>query len=128
MTPEERRRRAVWPALLFEISIAVSPAAALRLADTLGGQRIYIPQIAKGSKLERQVGAEIAAHLAETHAGEMLVIPSFGAREAHERRQFVLQNPERSINDLARALGVSSRRIEQIRSEARDDPRQLDLF
>lgn len=117
-----------WPELLREIAERVSPEAALKLAGKIGGQRISVPLKAGGSKLERDHGSAVASVIVDLHGGGVAAIPNFHAQLAHERKRFVLTNPQLSANECAKALGVTQRRVEQIRAEARPDPRQLDLL
>lgn len=126
MTARSRYDR--WPALLRKCARALGEDAALRLADVLGGQKISVP-LTRSPSLEAKAGEAIAAFLIEEHGGEAVHIPSFTQRMlAEERRLHVLQNPRRSANALAGELRISSRRVEQIRHEALDDPRQPSLF
>ena len=117
-----------WPELLREVAEGVSPSAALRLAGRYGGQRIKMPVKAAGSTLAEELGEDVAAVLVERHASLTITIPNFAARIAEERRRFILTHPNVSANDCARELGITARRVEQIRQEARSDPRQLALL
>lgn len=124
----DRSRYDRWPVLLRKCARALGEEAALRLADALGGQKISVP-LTRSPSLEERAGPEIAAFLIAEHGGEAVHIPSFTTRMlAEERRLHVLQNPRRSANALAGELRISSRRVEQIRHENLDDPRQPSLF
>lgn len=117
-----------WPQLLREIAERVGEAEALRLAGSLGGQRITVPTRAEGSKLAREHGLPVAEILVEMYGGGIAPVPNFKARIAAERRRVVLQNPSAPTNDLASSLGISYRRVQQIREEAEAGPRQPSLF
>jgi hypothetical protein len=66
--------------------------------------------------------------LIDLYGGMSVAIPNFAARIAEERRRHVLTNPTQTANRLASDLGITARRVEQIRSENRADPRQLSLI
>lgn len=120
-----------WPELLREIARSLGEDAALKLVAKRGGQRIYIPKADRSSQLRDELGPDLFTFLTGwRNPGEHLDIPNFGARLADERRRFVLQHDELSANDLASRLGITKRRVEMIRSDARtaNDPRQLFLF
>lgn len=117
-----------WPQLLREVAERVGEAEALKLAGTLGGQRITVPTRAGGSKLAREYGLPVAEILVEMYGGGIAPIPSFKARIAEERRRFVLTNDHLLTNDVAERLGISYRRVQQIREAAQADPRQPSLF
>lgn len=124
----DRARYDRWPVLLRKCALALGEADALRLAKALGGQKIAIPLTAS-PVLEQKVGETITAFLIAEHGGEAVHIPSFTTQMlADSRRLHVLQNPRRSANALAAELRISSRRVEQIRHEDLDDPRQPSLF
>lgn len=123
-----RSRYDRWPQLLRECAMALDEAAALRLASTLGGQRIIIAR-RKSDVLIAAVGEAITDFLLTQHTDENLYIPMFESKMLAERRRLhVLQNPRQSANDLARELGISCRRVEQIRHDSAMDPRQPSLF
>ena len=117
-----------WPELLREVAERVSPEAALKLVTVLGGQRIQIPTTARNSKLIDLVGQNVATVLIDLYGGTSISVPNFHSRIAEERRRHVLTNPLKSANRLASDLGITVRRVEQIRSENRADPRQLSLL
>lgn len=95
-----------------------------RLIAARGGLDVTPPQPenAASSLLVAEIGLDAALWLAERFAGERLHIPNMGViarAEARRRRDFVLDNPDASATDLARATGLTTRRIVQIRAEAR---------
>lgn len=117
-----------WPQVLREIAEDIGEAEALRLAGAAGGQRLYIPYTDAPAIIDRMVGPTLAAWLRAHYGGVDLHVPNFAARLADERRRYVLRHAYLSANDIAAALGVTSRRVEQIRAEHRGDPRQFLLF
>lgn len=130
--------RSRWPELLREVAEALGDAAALRLVAECGGQRIYVPgdlsakndPAGKASrrKFASRMGDDLAAYLIEFHGGDLLTVPNFAQRLAEERRKFVLRNGDLSANTIAARLKITSRRVEQIREDARDKPDQPSLF
>ena len=115
--------------MLRECAEALCEAKALLLAEKLGGQRIYISSGNRTSPFETEIGPELTTFLKDRYGSTFVHIPSFTMRMiAEERRLFILQNPRSTVNDLARQLKISSRRVEQIRHECREDPRQPSLF
>lgn len=118
-----------WPELMREVGEALGTDAALRLVSRCGGQEVYIPERAQGSAFARTVGDDIAFLLADMRGGEKVDVPNFYASQlAEERRRFILTHPDLTANDCARRLGITSRRVRQIREENSPDPRQLDIF
>lgn len=128
MNAPVRRDRSRWPELLRDCAERFGDAAALRLAGRIGGRKIEVPTGARPTKIDAEIGPELAAWLRETRGGLVIQVPNFAARLADERRNFVLCNPGLSANDIATRLGITSRRVVQIRSEARADPAQPGLF
>lgn len=134
--------RALWPKLLRDIADEIGDELALLLSNKVGGQRLYVPgklgdsatvgenanTAAARKRLVALIGEELAAHLEESHGGEDIYVPRFTARIAEERRKFVLQNPHLTANHIAAELGVSVRRVEQIREELRAPSTQGSLF
>lgn len=117
------------PLVLGHVMRALGYDAALRLARALGGQVVYVPHHAAGSALEQRVGEDIARVMSAQWPGEPLRVPSFHARQAAERRKAVLMNEKKSVNVLARELGISTRQIHKIRASGRNAPSgQLSLF
>lgn len=132
-----------WPRLLDEIAEDLGEKVALDFAGKAGGLRITVPgklgaaatdgrsrtQTDRArAKFAKSYGRALAEWLEERFGGEQIAVPRFAARVSAERKRLVLQQPHRSSNDLARDLGVSYRRIEQIRAEAREADDQPSLF
>lgn len=113
-----------WPHILMTVKDALSEPDALRLAAACGGQRRAIPDKAKGSALEKEVGADIARVLTDAFAQTTIYIPRGpqASLVARDRREQVAQSPNSSANQLAQKLQCSARRIEQIRRDLRGAP------
>lgn len=123
-----------------ELERDLGQAAALRLIANAGGQRRHIPSPPRieGSRIEREVGTEIATWLAGRYGGDVVQVPSHHGRTSRERasrlRADVLDagliNPTVSADILAMRYGVTVRRIEQVRQELRSEGahRPLPLF
>ena len=122
---DERR---YWPQLLQQVADAAGEAAALKLVQELGGQKITVPRQPEGSKLAAKFGIETASGIVELYGGNAAYIPNLGQRLAASRKRFVLTNPQMSANALAHALGISSRQVEKLRASSRPDHRQPSLF
>ena len=107
------------PVIIRMIEERFGKGAAEPLLCAFGGQKIGIPSEPSGSKLEAAVGPQIAALLADYRGGEYLYIPNGGGQRASQiaelRRQIVADNPGESINSLAQRLGISERRVSQLR-------------
>ena len=122
-----------WPHLLREVAERVGKAEALKLVGDLGGQRITVPTRAERSALAEKIGLPVARVIVDLYGGGSTSIPLFAARRAEarlaaERRKHVLTHPHQTANDLANALGITSRRVEQIREADRAGKRQFSLF
>jgi hypothetical protein len=105
--------------------------AALRIIEALGGQRRSVPSLAYAtrSRLAKEIGPVNARWIAVGWAGEMVEFPSRLARHRERDAALLLadviaaglDNPTQSANDIAKANGVSSRRVQQIRQQLRTE-------
>ena len=103
--------------------------AALRIIEAIGGQRRSIPSLAFAtrSRLAKEIGPVSARWIAARFAGEMVVFPSRLARHRERDAALLLadvidaglDNPSQSANEIAKAHGVSCRRVQQIRQQLR---------
>lgn len=116
------------PEILCHVAERLGLPAALRLAAEMGGEEHKIPRKSAGSALERRVGQEIAAVLAEEWAGINVSIPNYHGRVAVERRRRVLTQPTKSTNALARELKITARQVRNLRNGKAADPNQPNLF
>lgn len=112
--------------------------AAEALAHHFGGQRIYIqPTISEASPL-LALGDAAAAALCRLFGGERLDVPLDPYRpEAYRRWVAELGSAGRTVNEIARELGLSYRSVQIMRSgtgaarsgrQPKRDPRQMDLL
>lgn len=116
-------------------------AAALRVIANCGGQRrsVPLPRNAANSALATEIGVSAAIWISARFGGEKVEFPSRYGRLSETRAALLradvldagLTNPVRSANDIAHEHGVTSRRVEQIRQELRNErrlPNELPLF
>ena len=120
------------PELLALVAREMGEAQAVLLAQRLGGQRVYVEKAPRdGHRLVRLLGLEMAVVLARHYGGEYVCVPTgrTALGEARMRRRVVAQSAA-SHNQLASELGITRRRVEQIRDSLRtqDDIGQFDLF
>lgn len=116
--------------LTTELYEALGDAGFLKLTDTHGGIRIYVPKEPHGSALANEIGVDNAARLSKMFSGGYIRVPvarEFRAR--HYRRQ------GESNSMIARRLGLSETGVEKLFSRApkepvksRKDPRQIEMF
>lgn len=122
------------PELLALVAREMGEAQAVLLAQRLGGQRVYVEKAPRdGHRLVRLLGLEMAVLLARHYGGEYVCVPTgrTALGEARMRRRAVAQSAA-SHNQLASELGITRRRVEQIRDSLKgdkeDDIGQFDLF
>ncbi|WP_338665011.1 hypothetical protein VQH23_07500 [Pararoseomonas sp. SCSIO 73927] len=111
------------PAELSPIADLIGREALLRLIETHGGTRLFIPERpVEGSVLTGAVGLPAALALSSRMAGTYLKVPLARAWRAAILRHYGATNPQ-----IARALGVTEGAIERM---LRPAPRsaQAELF
>lgn len=119
----------IMPRLLREVADALGRDAAIKLAETYGGQKIYVHQrTPEHSELRKLLGPDLHDFLAGHWDGPYFTIPKFEGLRTEERRQTVLNNPDLSANALAARLKITARRVEQIRQAARSGNSSPSLF
>ena len=107
--------------LLAEIEKDLGEDAAMRLCAIYGGQMVTIPVKAIGSRVENALGPELALWLAEEFGGITIQVPNgLKYRMAHSRRT-VADNSQMPANQLAVKLGITYRRVLQIRQKIREE-------
>lgn len=86
------------------------------LCQTLAGTSLYIPKrLRAGSRLSELVGRKLAERLSEACGGQTLELPT--ARARHNRDLVTrLAGEGWATGDIARASGLSLRRVRQIRA------------
>lgn len=94
---------------------------ALMLVERSGGTTVYVPK-RRSDALEQRIGADASRVLADLFPGRKVEIPSRNAMSqtmlARERLEAVSKSKE-SAPTLARRLGITERRVRQIRHDLR---------
>lgn len=115
-------------------------AARLRLIANCGGQVRHIPVLAfaGNSRLASEIGSQAARWLSHRFGGNEISIPSRVGMERGDAKARLeadileagLDNPTRTLNDIAKAHGVTSRWVQMVRAELRaeEGAAQLPLF
>lgn len=92
--------------------------ATLRLAVWYGGTNLYVSaEPTEEMRVTRLIGMAAAKRLASQWGTETVAIPTMWAYEEDQRNRLVAQllNAGTSPREIGRMLGVSERRIQQIR-------------
>lgn len=123
------------PVNLLEIVEVIGEAAALRLVERFGGQRVRIPALSNAREehpLAQCIGLERLQKLIGLDGGRWMYIPrcARGLRQQRDREIVTLYSPPYnvSVNDLACRYNLSYRRVEQILGSTVVDDRQVSLF
>jgi DNA-binding NarL/FixJ family response regulator len=122
------------PTVLADVADMAGQDAALALALAYGGTEIYWPKpdsIGPDHDLAKVLGQDVAQLLARDLFMGRVMIP-MGAGNQYARRHaaiLALRSEGKSIAQIARALGVTSRCVERRLAAARDAHNdQADLF
>jgi uncharacterized protein (DUF433 family) len=119
------------PGILREFADLIGLPATLRLVESYGGVRLYVPQrLAEDHPLALLIGASAARQLADVYGGEEhFDIPRAVAiaRQVRNRRLREERDRGMSHRDLALKYGLTERQVRNILGEAVDD-RQAELF
>ncbi len=110
-------RRCGLPPSLSDFASRAGLDAALRLAETAGGQRKYIPRkeaLYEGHWLVLALGWSAAHILAEMWGGESWDIP---AAVSYTSKKQAILNTQGSASAVARKYGVSARYVKRLRAE-----------
>jgi hypothetical protein len=124
------------PPLLQEIADVVGLAAAMKLAEIKGGQRVFVPDAVDADHwLAQLIGTDKATALAFyfTHDGGVhLDIPKGELLRRAQRNDLIakLIADGRSANDIAAAVDLTRRHIFRKKRQMKDgaDNPQTDLF
>ena len=124
---------ALLPGVLREIEALIGLAGTLRLAETYGGVRLYVPmQMHDGHALAQLLGLDAAQRLAEVFGGiEHFDIPKAAAvTRAVRNRQMAAERAQAglSIRQLALKYQLTERQVRNILGEAEEDDGQAGLF
>ena len=127
--------------LFSDLAAVVGLPAALGLCRARGGQVVYIPRnLHEGHWLVAATGSFSAAlALTARWAGDFLTLPlgpEAGSRNALHRQVMNLAEAGASVNNIARATGLTARAVQRIKKRGgprpapgrRVDPRQGNLF
>ena len=107
-------------ALRDELCELLGPEGLAALAANRGGRRVRIPKrIPPGHWLAGLLGREAADLLASRYGGCRLYVPR--GRAAADRRRCILElrRQGRSVAEIARATGLSDRRVWQVLAATR---------
>lgn len=123
------------PVNLLEIIEIIGEAAALKLVESFGGQRVRIPahrNVSEDHPLAKCLGVEILHKLIGLDSGRLMYIPrcAKGLRAQRDRDIVTQYSPPYnvSVNALAERYNLSYRRVEQILASTVVDDRQVSLF
>lgn len=117
------------PALATELHELLGRDDFVRLAESYGGTRLFVPRRTAETKLSRSLGGTVAERLAERYAGSYLRVPLARDERARHYRESGLSNAE-----IARKLGLTETGVDKIfarmdgKPEKGADPRQGQLF
>lgn len=121
-----------WPIGLQRLAEVVGPAAAMRLAEAVGGVRTYIPRNEElDHPLARIIGREAWALLVATYGGDYIEPPR-GVSQL--KKTALMQNLDAPARQLALRHGVTERYVKKLRADRRSTgaggskPRQASLF
>ncbi len=110
--------------LLNRIAAVAGERAALILGAEKACERIYIPErLEPDHWLIALVGAEPAAAIAAEFGGQKLDIPPALAGQKRQRQRAIAKMTERgrSINAIAKTLGIARSTVKDHRKRLRDD-------
>lgn len=106
-----------WPIGLQRLAEVVGPAAAVRLAEAVGGVKTYIPQNeAADHPLARIIGREAWALLVATYGGDYIEPPR---GVSGLKKSALLQNLHAPARQLALRHGVTERYVKKLRADTR---------
>ena len=106
--------------MLEEIVEAIGERATARLIARFGGMRLYVPHSPSADdELTRAIGEAAATKLARVFGGERVELPKPPPRRV---QILELRAAGRSIEEIARILNCTRRRVFQVLAESRRDP------
>jgi len=107
---------------LDDISAEIGFTATISLARQRGAKNVYVPANPAGSVLAELLGVEAAERLAACWGGELLAVPTLRACEYARDRCLIARLTEAglSVADIAECVGLTARRVVQVRHELRD--------
>lgn len=113
--------------LSAELLNLIGPTAFLRLAESFGGRRLFVPVSADGTQLTTALGRETTERLIGRYGRSYLRVPLARAHRARHYRDAGLSNGE-----IAHRLGMTETGVDKIFARMAEKPqkgaRQLTLF
>ncbi|MER8786291.1 hypothetical protein NKH71_00235 [Mesorhizobium sp. M0983] len=113
-----------------ELLAMLGPADFVRLAETYGGRRLYVPASGDDTDLAKNLGAAAAKKLARRYSGSYIRVPLARELRARQYRANGASNGE-----IAGRLGITETGVDKLFRRMPDkpvkgshDPRQADLF
>ncbi len=112
--------------MLDELIEAIGEPAALKLVESFGGVRVYVPQMPEPEDvLSQLIGTEATLKLAQIYGGERLELPHPNSRRG---KILSLRRMGLSVDSIALQAGCTRRRVFQVLAEERKAYRaQADL-
>ena len=112
-----------------ELEELIGEEKAYTLANTRAGVATYIPKTYTGREsLVDLVGLPAATTLAKAFGGEYVMLPNVRKREPKKREVLELLASGKPQREIALALDVTQRYVEQIAVQKRETDRQLTFF
>lgn len=108
---------------LDDISSVVGFSNAQTIALWYGGRNLFVPaKPEEGSPLVRIIGMDGAKRMAEEWGGELVAVPTMWAYEEQVRNRQIggLIGRGHSTKEIAFNMGMSERRVQQIRRSLED--------
>ncbi len=103
---------------MTDLSAAIGRSATAALISLFGGRRMRVPRaIVRGEPLHLLLG-DGARDLVRTYPGRTIEIPT--AREWRRREILLLRSRGLPIVAIANAVGLRTRRVQQILAESRE--------
>lgn len=106
-----------------DLASVIGFTATLRIAVYFGGSNLYVAaEPDESQQVVKLIGMPAARRLAEQWGTETIAVPTMWAYEEDQRNRLVGNLLRRGISpkDIARDMGLSERRIQQIRRHLED--------
>ncbi len=117
-----------FPHVLRGVADRFGNGAALKLADSFGGQYVYLPAKAKAAHpVARRVGVDVLSHLIERFgATERMLVPLAvtARKQMRDARAWRLMKLGHPVNAVAQACGMHVRTVERVRERMNRDAKQ----
>ena len=109
---------------LDDISGVIGFSATIRLAAHYGGRDIHVPrEVSELHPLVKLLGISRVTRLSAEWAGQRVVVPSLGFCDTEVRNAKILSLliHDLHVDHVANILGITVRRVEQLRKEFTDE-------